>query len=95
MSYRSFGNRKGEYPLKASIDAFSSKVGGFDFENGGSNMKVLLRNQNSHELFLLGLQEIAGLGYSGNPSRSVNCAVDFLRLPHPLDLKKKSGLAVF
>ena len=54
-------------------------------------MKVLLRNQNSHELFLLELQEIAGLGYSGNPSRSVNCAVDFLRLPHPLDLKKKSG----
>ena len=51
-------------------------------------MKVLLRNQNSHELFLLGLQEIAGLGYSGNPSRSVNCAVDFLRLPHPLNLKK-------
>ena len=53
-------------------------------------MKVLLRNQNSHELFLLGLQEIAGLGYSGNPSRSVNCAVDFLRLPHPLNLKKNN-----
>ena len=58
-------------------------------------MKVLLRNQNSHELFLLGLQEIARLGYSGNPSRSVNCAVDFLRLPHPLNLKKKIGVGCF
>ena len=50
-------------------------------------MKLLLQNQNAYELFLLKLQEISGLEFSGYPSKPINFGVEFLSLPHPLNLK--------